>query len=286
MRFRTIFRSRFYRIARTLLGIAIFWTVLETYFIRRACVTQLLPPSVIRTREKIFIASIHWNNEAILRSHWSQAVLDLAHDLGTQNVFVSIRESGSWDDSKGALRDLEAQLEDAGVRRKVVLENTTHSEIINGPPGNEGWIETPRGKTELRRIPFLAKLRNEVLKPLYDMAQDGMVFDKILFLNDVVFTVSDATVFAACYSSDCYQISDVRRLLATKNGEFAAACSLDFSKPPSFYDTFALRDSEGHAALTQTWPYFRGRESRRAVKLARPVPVKSCWNGMGKAGCS
>ena len=27
--------------------------------------------------------------------------------------------------------------------------------------------------------------------------------------------------------------------------------STDFSKPPCFYDTFALRDSEGHDALQQ-----------------------------------
>lgn len=71
-------------------------------------------------------------------------------------------------------------------------------------------------------------------------------------------------------------------LLGTHDGQYAAACSLDFSKPPSFYDTFALRDAEGNEPLMQTWPYFRSRASRRAVKLGVPVPVSSCWNGASK----
>jgi hypothetical protein len=74
----------------------------------------------------------------------------------------------------------------------------------------------------------------------------------------------------------------VLTLLSTNGGEYAAACSLDFAKPPSFYDTFALRDSEGNEHATQTWPYFRSWESRRAMKMLEPVPVKSCWNGIGK----
>jgi hypothetical protein len=69
-------------------------------------------------------------------------------------------------------------------------------------------------------------------------------------------------------------------LIATRNGNYAAACSLDFSKPPSYYDTFALRDTSGAKAVTQTWPYFLAAESRNALISNSPVPVKSCWNGM------
>ena len=70
-------------------------------------------------------------------------------------------------------------------------------------------------------------------------------------------------------------------LLSTRNGNYAAACSLDFSKPPQFYDTFALRDSAGDEAVTSTFPYFRSSLSRNAIISGRPVPVQSCWNGMG-----
>jgi hypothetical protein len=77
------------------------------------------------------------------------------------------------------------------------------------------------------------------------------------------------------------QTQDVQRLLDTRGGDYAAACSLDFSKPPAFYDTFALRDSDGHATLMQSWPYFRSKASRDALKASEPVPVTSCWNGIG-----
>lgn len=76
------------------------------------------------------------------------------------------------------------------------------------------------------------------------------------------------------------QTNDVLHLLNTNDGEYAAACSMDFAKPPKYYDTFALRDSDGHEHATQVWPYFRSRKSRHAMKANRPVPVSSCWNGM------
>lgn len=71
-------------------------------------------------------------------------------------------------------------------------------------------------------------------------------------------------------------------LMDTNGGKYAAACSLDFAKPPNYYDTFALRDSEGQPTVMQTWPYFRSRASRTAtVHNLDAVPVKSCWNGVG-----
>jgi hypothetical protein len=71
-------------------------------------------------------------------------------------------------------------------------------------------------------------------------------------------------------------------LLNTHDGDYAAACALDFSKPPTYYDTFALRDADGEEPMMQVWPYFRSRMSRSAIMANKPVPVHSCWNGMGK----
>ena len=69
-------------------------------------------------------------------------------------------------------------------------------------------------------------------------------------------------------------------MLSTRSGNYAAACSLDFAKPPQYYDTFALRDSEGDEAVTATYPYFRSSASRNALISGQPVPVQSCWNGI------
>lgn len=145
--------------------------------------------SSLSNEQKIFIASIHWNNEAILRSHWVPGVLGLVEHFGRDNVYVSVQESGSWDDSEGALRELDQSLEQIGVRRKIILSETTHEDEIKKPPTESGWIRTSRGATELRRVPYLAKLRNLVLEPLQELVDAGEHFDKILFMNDVVFTV-------------------------------------------------------------------------------------------------
>lgn len=72
-------------------------------------------------------------------------------------------------------------------------------------------------------------------------------------------------------------------LMDTNGGKYAAACSLDFAKPPNYYDTFALRDSEGQSHAMQTWPYLKSYASRSAIIHNKDaVPVKSCWNGMGE----
>ncbi|KAF2733144.1 hypothetical protein EJ04DRAFT_544332 [Polyplosphaeria fusca] len=247
---------------KALLFLFVFFTALEITRVRRS----LAPPNIDiapARPERIYIASLHWNNERILRSHWNQAVTALATALGPQNVFITVYESGSWDNSKGALRELDSALEQHGIRRNITLSDVTHIDEMNAPNAGPGWIETPRTRRELRRIPYLSRLRNITLEPLQDLVRNGEHFDKVLFLNDVVFTNND-----------------VFQLLNTNYGDYAAACSLDFSKPPSFYDTFALRDSEGHEMLTKTWPYFRSRASRHALTTNRATPVRSCWNGM------
>lgn len=139
--------------------------------------------------QKIYISSIHWNNEAILRSHWIEAAIDLAKFLGPDRVYISVYESGSWDDSKGALRLLDSGLEKLGFNRSIILDEVTHVNEIEEVPAATGWIDTPRNRKELRRIPYLSKLRNISLEPLAKLAQENITFDKILFLNDVVFTV-------------------------------------------------------------------------------------------------
>lgn len=73
---------------------------------------------------------------------------------------------------------------------------------------------------------------------------------------------------------------DVRRLLSTNGGEYAAACALDFKRAPAVYDTFATRDSDGYEVLMDTWPFFRSHRSRQATRQNQPIPVTSCWNGM------
>ncbi|PGH16584.1 hypothetical protein AJ79_01690 [Helicocarpus griseus UAMH5409] len=225
--------------------------------------TQPTDTTLIPEIKSVYVASTHWNNEAILRSHWNNAVVELAKKFGKDNIYVSVYESGSWDNSKDALRDLDRQLDELGVQRTIVLDPTTHEDEIRKPRAKDGWIDTPRGRRELRRIPYLANLRNKSLEPLERLVAQGKTFDRIIFLNDVIFSMAD-----------------IISLLNTRSGNYAAACSLDFSKPGLFYDTFALRDSRGSGAFSQKYPYFSSRRSRNALLASDPIPVQSCWNGI------
>ena len=184
-RFSRSSRTRVFRASLLLLALFCIIDILALISTRQHQNLTAKPPNV--RGQKIFIASIHWNNEPILRSNWSAAVLELVEYFSPENVYVSIYESGSWDDSKEALRVLDNDLERKGVQRTVKLSETTHADELKQPP-TDGWIQTPRGKKELRRIPYLSKLRNLALEPLNSLG-DGIKFDKVLFLNDVVFTV-------------------------------------------------------------------------------------------------
>lgn len=187
----------------------------------------------------------------------------LVDRLGPENVYVSVYESGSRDDTKNALSELDVLLGEMSVQRTIRLDPVTRAEDVSRSLDQDGWVHLPNGTMYLRRIPFLSRVRNRVLEPLDALASQGEHFDTILFLNDVVFSPED-----------------VLTLLATNNGSYAAACSLDFMHYPRYYDTFALRDSSGHGTVSQTWPYFRSALSRHATQHFRPVPVASCWNGM------
>ncbi|KAF2758913.1 putative polysaccharide export protein [Pseudovirgaria hyperparasitica] len=254
------------RLIRGILLIFFLWTFFDLIRVHRNLVRhhEEVPHTLATPNSKVFLTSIHWNNEKVLREYWNNAVVNLTEAIGVDNVYISIYESGSWDDSKGALRDLETRLDDLGARHTIVMNATTHKDENRQKPGSSGWIKDSSGKQRLRRIPYLSEQRNRALQPLYDLAEEtGEQFDLVIHMNDVVFSTDD-----------------IFRLMQTNGGEYAAACALDFSKPPNFYDTFALRDSDGYETLMQTWPYFRSSASRNALKHNVPVPVSSCWNGI------
>jgi len=108
-------------------------------------------------QQKVFIVGIHWNNEKVLRDYWIPSLIALTKEMGVENCFVSIHGSGSLDDTNGALQLLDHVLKENGVPW-TILDETTHLDEISRSPG-AGWIETSRG-IELRRIPYLARLRN------------------------------------------------------------------------------------------------------------------------------
>lgn len=142
-----------------------------------------------RPAQRLYIASMHFNNGKILRSHWIKELIRLCDTFGKDNMYISVHESGSWDDTKSLLRGLDRELERRAIPRRIVISDVTHKDEISAEDKGDGWIDTPRGQRELRRIPYLARLRNEVLGDLFEMSKKGIHFDKVIFLNDVVFKV-------------------------------------------------------------------------------------------------
>lgn len=138
---------------------------------------------------RVFIASLHYNNAALLRDYWNDAIVELSKALGPANVFVAAYESGSVDGTKGVLLELDGRLAELGVQRSIMLSPTIHVDEIAGATSDSGWVRNSQGIQQLRRIPYLARLRNLSLEPLGELAKRGRLFDKILFLNDVVFQV-------------------------------------------------------------------------------------------------
>lgn len=178
---------------RLLLFAFVTWTLIDTLLVHRRLdgAEQRQAHSKPQSPVRVYIASLHWNNERILRDSWNQGLLDLVSVLGPSHVFVSLYESGSRDGSKDALGQLNKALGAMGVARNITLDKTTHADVMASPPrepGN-GWVKTPRGRIELRRISYLARLRNKSLQPLKEMARSGIEYDYVLFLGDVVFTV-------------------------------------------------------------------------------------------------
>lgn len=182
------------RIVRALLILFITWNLVELHLVlRRISETDIVYREQPRRQERIYIAMVNWNNEYILRSHLCKAITELAWKLGPENIYISIYESGSYDNTKGALVELDAELDRLNVPRNITMSYITHADEIAARPEGEGWVVTPQAKKELRRIPYLSRVRNYSLEPLHELAKRGIHFDKILFLNDVVFTVRRST---------------------------------------------------------------------------------------------
>jgi hypothetical protein len=145
---------------------------------------------------RVFIAAMLANCAPLLSKHWIPALLGLIDKLGPENAFVSIVENGSLDETKELLAELQRNLTKRRVSFSIRFEEAFRDgktfqkdgllERLLGDEGTrDGWIKTDGGWFP-RRIRYLAELRNLVLEPLNNISQR---YDKILFLNDVIFSV-------------------------------------------------------------------------------------------------
>ncbi|PWY83248.1 hypothetical protein BO94DRAFT_536721 [Aspergillus sclerotioniger CBS 115572] len=209
----------------------------------------------------VFIAvSLYDKNGALAGGQWGQALLDLIDMIGPDNVFLSIYENDSGVAGEGALQQLSDRVP---CNKSIVYED--HFNFTGFPT-----VTLPDGSEHIRRVEFLAEVRNRALRPLDEYPE--LRFDRLLFLNDVYFHPLDA--LQLLFSTN------------TKNGvsDYRAVCAVDFINPFKFYDTFASRDLEGYSMGIPFYPWFTtaGKaQSRQDVLDGKDaVRVRSCWGGM------
>ena len=212
-------------------------------------------------QEKVFIAaSIFDRNGKLLGGDWGQNVLDLVDILGPDNVFLSIYENDSGAKGMQALELFESRVP---CPHQVKYED--HISFDTLP-----HVTLPNGSERVKRIAYLAEVRNRALAPLY---YTDVKYDKLLYLNDVIFDPED--VIQLLFSTNIDE---------TGRTNYRAACALDFINPVLFYDTFATRDLEGYSMGLPLYPWFStagSAQSRTDVRDERDaVRVRSCWGGM------
>ena len=212
-------------------------------------------------QQKIFIAaSIHDGDGGLAGGAWAKNVLDLIDLLGPENTYLSIYENDSGAEGRRAIAKLEERLP---CKHKLVFEE--HLAFDSLPQ-----VTVPDGTKRVKRMAYLAEVRNRALIPL---ETSNIMYDKLLYVNDVVFDPADA----------------VQLLLSTNQDEFGhadyrAACAVDFINPFKFYDTFATRDLGGFSMGVPFFPWFSyggdPRSHQDVVDGSDAVRVRSCWGGM------
>ncbi|OAF99229.1 uncharacterized protein CC84DRAFT_388749 [Paraphaeosphaeria sporulosa] len=210
--------------------------------------------------QKVFIAaSIYEQAGELTSGAWGEAVLQLVHLLGPQNVHLSIYENDADDITKESLRALE---------KKTPSNSTIVFEDFD--LGSLPRITLPNGESRIKRMTFLAEVRNRALAPL---ETTQVAFDKILYLNDVHFDPIDAAQLLFSTNVDANGLAN-----------YGAACAVDFINAFKFYDRFATRDLEGYGMGIPFFPWFTSEgdaASRNDVIAGKDaVRVRSCWGGM------
>jgi alpha-1,3-mannosyltransferase len=182
-------RAHWPQIRKLRFGLAVCWCL---YILSAPRYPSSGPSSYLNPHTKLsripgnqtyFIAANLYNSATILPS-WTRELGLLVDFLGPLNVYISIYESNSHDQTKSMLRAFEMELKRRKAGNIIVLEDTEGRRPNWSLNGHE-------------RIRYMAGVRNKALEPLQRMqGLHGGTFDKLIFLNDIYFdwSVSHAII--------------------------------------------------------------------------------------------
>ncbi|KAJ8068039.1 hypothetical protein OCU04_003617 [Sclerotinia nivalis] len=217
------------------------------------------PKFSVPSDEKVFIAANIVDSE-LIDGLWGDHLVALVEAIGKERVFVSV-----YGGPKDSLERLNERLH--GVEKKIVAEADDAIDL-----STLHRVTLPSGQTRVKRIEFLADVRNKALDPITS-GELTKKYERVLFLNDVIFEVEGA----------------LRLLWGTNvneegRAEYKAVCGADFISSWKYYDTYATRDTEGYSIGVPIFPWFGGKgesTSRNDVLAGKDaVRVKSCWGGI------
>ncbi|MCJ1438302.1 hypothetical protein MMC27_007690 [Xylographa pallens] len=218
---------------------------------------KLLRPNELPS---LYVASINSRASPDIPNAWRRAVESVAAHLDSDKVYVSVYQYADESGHRNELEQLRRNLELLGVQHSIVYANDENIKALNHTWTAQG-LPVPTPATTY--VHHMADMRNRVLRPMIELALQGIRFDRILFLEN-----------------DSFSWQDVLELLSTRHGAFGAACALDLDASGSLCETIALRDAEGHGPLIWNFPYFRSKTSRDAAIVEEAIPVLSCWSGL------
>jgi hypothetical protein len=155
-------------------------------------------------------ASIYDKGGKLCSGDWAKNVLELIQLVGPKNAFLSIYMNDSGPEAEKALGDLEKKVP---CEHALVFED--HLNVDHLP-----HVTTPDGRARVKRIEYLAEVRNRALRMLESF---NTTFDKLLYLNDVVFHPIDAA-----------QLLFSTHTIAEGKTDYRAACAVDFINPFKF----------------------------------------------------
>lgn len=175
-----------------------------------------------------------------------------------------------------------------GVKKKKNLTCSTQGDfsiVTDDDPlllSDLPTVTLPNGEQRIKRTAYLAELRNRALRPLDSsytpLPGSGFLhadipFDRILFLEDVFFSPTEAANLLLSTNMES----------ASGRACYRASCAMDVTANIAFRDTFAARDSEGYGPPgLGVYPWFSPFSQSRGDVLAGKdaVRVRSCWGGM------
>ena len=207
--------------------------------------------SVVPSEHKYYFA-INLRNSFDVIPDLFATLFRTAAILGYHNVFVSICEMGSSDQTKALLRIFDALARSVGMRV---------------------FIRTlGRARTSFHHhIELLAEVRNSAFVPLHELRDsEGEYFDTIIFMNDILPCVDDI----------------LELIWQSRINNAGITCAADYMyheeiSSAVFYDNWVARDINGTALENAPFEkIFHHQDSSDRFQKHLPIQVQSCWNGI------